>query len=392
MPRERPARDSTAEASGTYPSERGILAIRQSLGFGPEEEALVRQAEEHLAGEVERWVDEFYVRLFTDPVAMRLLDDARVIRLKRSLTAWFHELFALPFDEAYERARASIGLMHVRLHMPLHLMVVAFGGLRRDVTASVRRIYSGDAARRDATQRAMELALDLELSLMLEAYRRHSRQRSRQLSRVVYTAQARRRAGIALRDRLDAALCFAELARSAEGEERLEALARLSDVVRGLSASAEGLAASRREGLDEARSVPVRSLLVDALDNIACGPGIEIRLAVEPPDLAALLLPEAVGMAVEEILQNAVTHAGATHLALEARAEPDGGVALAVTDDGTGWDAGIRQIEDVRRLGEGVGLALCELVASLHGGRIELFQPPTGGAGVRMVLAGRAVM
>jgi signal transduction histidine kinase len=203
----------------------------------------------------------------------------------------------------------------------------------------------------------------------------------------VYTAQATRRAMLALNDRIDAALCYVELARAADETELPEVLAHLGDALRGLSAA--GLVDAREPGtgLNQAREVHVRALCIDALDNVASAPGIEMTLAVEPPDLTAFLLPDAVGLALEELLQNAVSHAGASRLSLTARAE-DRGVVFEVKDDGAGWDVGVHQVEDVRRSGEGVGLALCELVASLHDGEIHLFRPAEGGAGVRLELAG----
>ncbi len=45
------------------------------------------------------------------PDAMRVIgDEASVIRLKRSLTAWFLEMFSLPVDEALQNAPTRTGV------------------------------------------------------------------------------------------------------------------------------------------------------------------------------------------------------------------------------------------------------------------------------------------
>ena len=91
-------------------NESAIQLFRRGLGLGEREEALVREVAPRLAGEVPHWVEAFYVRLVVDPVAMALLkDEGSVIRLKRSLIAWFFELFSPPYDAAYEQ----IGRAHV---------------------------------------------------------------------------------------------------------------------------------------------------------------------------------------------------------------------------------------------------------------------------------------
>ena len=152
-----------------------ILAIRRSLGFEEAHEEAVREAGKRLTPEVDGWVDRFYLRLLTDPEAMRVIgDEASVIRLKRSLTAWFLEMFSLPVDEAYLRAREEIGRVHVRRAMPQYLMVTAMGALKRDVAESVWRLFGAEPGEAARIARALDMLLDLELALMLGAYRRRT--------------------------------------------------------------------------------------------------------------------------------------------------------------------------------------------------------------------------
>ena len=110
------------------------------------------------------------------------------------------------------------------------------------------------------------------------------------------------------------------------------------------------------------------------------------REPVEPEELSLRIHEEAVQLAIEELLQNAVTHGAGGDVHVEARSLGDDQVELRVRDSGPGWDAHIHSLRDVYARGIGLGLSFCELVADLHQGKLDLFQPEGGGAGVVMTL------
>lgn len=361
----------------------GIGAIRRSLGFGAAEEQALRGAARALAPCFAAWVDDFYTHLLGDPVAMRLLDDdGRVVRLKRSLEAWLHELFTLPFDERYEHARQAIGATHVRIGMPAFLMVTAMDHLRRRVRSDVDRVVG--PAQRPAVQRAVELALDMELALMIEAYRRSERAMARRRDRAVYAERAARRMAFALMDRAEAALCYVELAAARPGQAA-GALVKLRDLLGGIARLDRRLGARARFPLQRVAPVVVRDLLAQALANVSTDPSTPVSVAVEPADLCVTLQADAVQLAVEELVQNAATHAAGGHIQVCCRRD---GTTLVceVLDEGPGWPAGVKAFQDIFALGSGLGLSFCELVAELHDGRIELLRREAGGAGVRLLL------
>lgn len=360
----------------------GIQDVRRSLGLGEEEERLVRRAGERLRPYVTEWVDAFYTRLLSDPAAMRLLDDdARVIRLKRSLTAWFHELFSLPFDDHFERLRESVGVAHVRLDMPTYLMVTSMSRLRQDVTASVRQEFDEDPEAARAVGRAMSLALDMELALITTAFRRAERALARSQDRVVYAQRAARRYAHILLDRIDAALCYAELA-AAGGPRQKEGLTKLKDVLRGLSRFDHRMQARVDAQRLKRKRVRLGEVCARGIADVSLSRGTRVYVDVEPLDLEATLVGEAAQLAVEELVQNGAAHApgGAVYLECEA-GDPDG-VVIRVVDEGPGWPPSVREFKDIYALGSGLGLSFCEVVAELHGGSIELFTAPSGGAGV----------
>ncbi len=378
----------TPEPSICQTPGRNIEAVRRSIGLGSAEEALVRSAAELLAPSVERWVDAFYERLIRDPNAMLLLEDeGRIIRLKRSLTAWFHEILSLPYDERYERAREAIGHRHVEIHMPQFLMVSAISGIQRDVRRTVHSLLCDDPGRAEAVADAMSKVFDMELALMLAAYRRHERALARRQGRIAYAERATRRFAHFVRNRVDAALCHLELARRTEGAEREGAFARLRDVIRGLGRMDVHRRVTDASAAPEPARVRLHDLCASAADNVSLTLRARVEIEVEPPNLQFRLRADAVRLALEELLENALTHGQAALIHIAARAHPDAQtLTLEITDDGPGWAHEDERLADIYARGPGLGLSFCEFVTELHEGAIALFRSEGGGAGVRLQL------
>jgi signal transduction histidine kinase len=221
---------------------------------------------------------------------------------------------------------------------------------------------------------------------MMVAYRRQDRMRARQKDRMVYAQRAARRLTHTLYDRVDAALCYTELARS-DKARRGEWLAKLRDVLRGLARIDRRLAAQSKVDRLAPETYKVAELVERAVADVGMDPATRIVRDVEPLDLKASLVGPAVVLALEELAQNSVRHAAGGTITISVRRQPEGPVVFEVTDQGSGWDPRIRTFKDIYSLGSGLGLSFCELVAELHGGTIDLFPVPTGGAGVRITLA-----
>lgn len=370
----------------------GIRAIRHGLGLGEAEEALVHGASRVLAKHVPQWVDGFYARLMTNPAAVRILDDdGRVIRLKRSLTAWFHELLTLAWDEDFERRREAVGDSHVRVHMPNYLMITAMSGLRRDVTATILRLWDAEPEEAQQLATAMSLALDMELTLILLAFRRRERVLARQKDRMVYAQRAARRLTHTLYDRVDAALCYAELAERDE-KWRLEHLTKLKDILRGLARFDQRVEVQAKINGMEPQRVFIAAMCAGALADVSMDPSTRIELDIEPAGLEAVLVAPAAQQAIEELTQNAAVHATGGTIRVKCRANDLGSIVFEVTDEGPGWGRDVKSFQDIYSLGSGLGLSFCELVAELHEGTIDLFTAPGGGAGVRLELQASVIV
>lgn len=365
----------------------GIDSIRRSLQFGAREEALLRSAAPRLLPEIPGWTERFYARVAVDPVAMALLkDEGRIIRLKRSFGAWLHELFALPFDAAYERARAGIGRTHVRIEMPQYLMVTSMGGVRRDAAESVARLWAAEPETGHRVMCALDQVLDLELALMLEQYRRRSREVAHEVDRALFTQRFGLRLARDTRTAVDTALCYVELLRRATGDEgRDRWAARLEEALKGVARASRRVAAAPPGAADGPDACLLADVCARALSNVSLPDTTSVEVTVDPPHLSARVHRSVLELCLEGLVRDAAKRADAGTVRLAVAAAADR-VVFEVTDAGPAWPPEVHGPEDALDLPAGPALALAEHVADLHGGSIELYAPPGGGAGVRVRL------
>lgn len=361
-----------------------LADILRALGWGPDDEARLRASVPRLSPRVDAWVEAFYVRLLADPTAVTVLgDEERVMRLRRSLSAWFHEMLTLPVDDAYARAREEIGRTHVRIGMPQHLMVTAMHGLRRDVRADVLRLLGDDPAAAEATSRSLEKALDLELALMLEAYRRRARELALRQDATVLAQAVARRCADGVEDAVDAVLCRTEaLRRLPPGDPaQPRMLARVEEASREIGDLAR-LWIARLPGYEsEPRVASFDALLHAAQANVSLPSGTAIERVIEPLGLEALVHVAAVQLALEELLQAAVNRDPGGTVRVTVRRRPDEGVEVEVAHGGP-RDASYGAPD----ASDGIGLAYVPIAAELHDGFLDVGRPGATSAAVRLTL------
>ena len=120
----------------------------------------------------------------------------------------------------------------------------------------------------------------------------------------------------------------------------------------------------------------------------------DIRMVtrVEPETLELAVDAELLDQALINLVRNALEALRDTvsgHIALAAYREPDGRIAISVSDNGPGIPAD--QCEKVfvpffttKRQGSGIGLTLVRQIAAAHGAAVDISQTPGGGATVRL--------
>ena len=103
--------------------------------------------------------------------------------------------------------------------------------------------------------------------------------------------------------------------------------------------------------------------------------GVHVQAELEPLALAPDL-EHAVLRVTQEALANAVRHAGADHICVRLRADPEE-VVLEVSDDGRGFDVA------ARTGAIGLGLSAMRDRAAEQGGRLDITSVPAAGTLVR---------
>ena len=377
---------STVSHAPSAGVRRGLAAIRRSLALDDASVDRVRAFADVIRRHVPQWVEAFYRQMLLDPVAQGLLeDDGRVVRLKRSMAGWFDEILSVPLDETYEKTRAAIGVAHVRIGMPPFLMVTGMSYLRAQVIETLAVDTDRSEALPADVLGIFSRMLDMELALMLEAYRRHDRQRRRETDRSVYAERALRNIAMNRRDRVDAALCYAELALElTEGEANAHIL-KLRAILRDLGSPHVSMPVAEMPSDMVPHVVGIRDLCQRALDNVELDAATRVTITC-PKDLRLRVHDEPLRLGLEELLQNAANHGGGgnIHMVVTPLSVPRS-FSIEVHDEGPGWT----WLEDGQRMeigGMRLGLAFCELVAELHAGNLEMFTSTTGGAGVRLAL------
>ena len=119
---------------------------------------------------------------------------------------------------------------------------------------------------------------------------------------------------------------------------------------------------------------------------------IEMVTRVEPETLELAMDAELLDQALINLVRNALEALRETpsgRITLAAYREPDGRIAISVSDNGPGIPADQREKVFVpffttKRQGSGIGLTLVRQIAAAHGAAVDVSQTPGGGAIVRL--------
>jgi signal transduction histidine kinase len=180
-------------------------------------------------------------------------------------------------------------------------------------------------------------------------------------------------------------------------EERAEVVADLSRAQRRVEATitALGQLASGQLAQAEDREVIDVDELLDRVARENSRTAVTAEISVECDGAGTILgWPTGLRLAVDNLVRNAVTHGRANRIVLSARRHGDQ-VVIEVDDNGRGLPAD-EHTAVLQRFsrgstaqigGSGLGLALVEQQAVLHGGSIELSDGPLGGLRATLTVA-----
>jgi signal transduction histidine kinase len=142
--------------------------------------------------------------------------------------------------------------------------------------------------------------------------------------------------------------------------------------------------------------VELESFLCDCWENVAQADpqrtrGVSVALSVAPPAAAVMADRVRLSQAVCNLLHNAIEAMGGKGRLELAGREHDGAISIVVRDDGPGLDAATAEnlfepFFTTKSEGAGLGLALVQRIARLHGGEVRVENHEQGGAQFTLTL------
>ncbi|HYJ22139.1 MAG TPA: HAMP domain-containing sensor histidine kinase [Solirubrobacterales bacterium] len=177
--------------------------------------------------------------------------------------------------------------------------------------------------------------------------------------------------------------------------EMLQAMGREHERIVALLDGLQALARGDAEALPDRELIEVRDLVERAVEEAnRRHPGVAFS-AGEAESVTVEGWPDGLRLALDNLLNNSALHGRADGTVEVHVASLDGGaVRIGVSDDGPGIPAANRERlrerfargERPRASGSGLGLALVDQQARLHGGRLELHGASTGGLEATLLL------
>jgi signal transduction histidine kinase len=362
--------------------------LKRYVGFGPTDEAALRElcavASPHFPG----IADTFYARILDHAEARRALTggESRVGHLKVTLVRWMGESLGGPWDEAWWESHCRIGRVHVRIDLPQHYMFGAMNVIREELGRVIDRTWPGDEPRCARTRGALGKVLDLELAIMLHTYREDLLAKASRSERLATFGQLVGSIGHELRNPLGVieSSLFLLRGRVSDDERVKKHLDRIGDQVRLSNEIISGLLDMVRD-----RPLPVDRVALSALAGSAAEsvPRPEgVRLAVEAADgLEVLGDATQLRQALVNLILNAVQAASPRGEVRVAARRDGAAIVVDVEDTGPGVAESVRgrlfePLITTKDHGSGLGLALVKRVAERHGGSVGHEPRPGGGA------------
>jgi signal transduction histidine kinase len=375
------------------------------LEITAEDERRLREAHPLLLGHTGEIIDRFYEYLLAHEHTRLMLSAPGLIeRLKKLQTAYFQQLTAGDYGQAYFENRLRVGQAHNRVGLSPEWYLGAYTKYLHIVTDVLSRAYGRDYERFFQTLVSLTKVINLDMSLAIDAY--------------IHAAQdalASRKA------ELEAANLQLKKVESARQQLTDMIVHDLQNPLAGIAAflkvlePSEHLTPSVREALQEAlrRCHDLSQMILNVLQvsraeegklatyiedvdlsRVASESALAFRLAaeiegrtvvVEAPATAPLRTDQSlVRRLLYNLIRNALRHTPkGTHVIVRVERMKPAGVRLSVIDDGPGIAPDVRPLLFERfgapalrqaglRVDSGLGLAFCKAAAEAVGATIRV--------------------
>jgi uncharacterized membrane protein (DUF373 family) len=146
-------------------------SILKNYRFIPADEENMKELGARLLPYSEELSEDFYGFLMEDPnTAAYFRTEEAVEKRKRTIKAWFKNLFTEKYDQRYLMRLQRIGQVHVKIGLNGHYVNASMSFIR---AYCLRRLESGvvDPARRQDLIETLDKILDVNLDIMTSSYR-----------------------------------------------------------------------------------------------------------------------------------------------------------------------------------------------------------------------------
>ncbi len=370
-----------------------LAEIVSYVGFTEADAANLRGLGPVVKPRIPEVVRSFYEVLTQHPQARQIFrgGEAQILRQQELLSDWLRELFDLPLDDDYCRARFQIGSTHVQVGLPQRYMLMGMEIVWREICKVVRQ---GKIAEAEVKLGSLHKLMMIDLAIMVESYQASDAERVRNQERNAVAEQLVRAEHLAEIGQLAASLAHEiknPLAGISGAIQIIGAGMSADDphreIVHEILGQIDRLDATVRDLLMYARPSPpkARELKLDALVQRVLGllrrePDVRrVKVEYAPNDGQSVL--HADEAQIEQLLVNLILNA--------AHASPDGATIevsaeslnfytrLMIRDRGHGMRPDVleRSLEPfftTKAKGTGLGLAICRRIAESHGGVITV--------------------
>jgi signal transduction histidine kinase len=371
-------------------SETVFEELKRYVRFGEGDERALRALHVLAAPRFEAVATVFYDRILSHEEARTVLvgGESQVGHLKVTLKAWLDTLLSGPWDEAYWERRYAIGRVHVRIGLPQHYMFGAMNVVRGELARIAWAGFHHDPDALEGVRTALGKVIDLELAIMLNTYRDDLLAQQARVERLSTFGQLVGSIGHDLRNPLGVIETSLYILRGRVGKD--ERAQKHLDRIGEQLGIANGIITNL---LDMIRNRPLAServalgeVLTGAASAVKHPEGVRVSLegveALPPVDGDPVQLRQV----FVNLLENAVYAASPEgRVAVRARADDGGGVAVDIEDTGPGVDPATRRrlfepLITTKDHGNGLGLALVKRIAERHGGSVSYSDRSEGGA------------
>ncbi len=142
-------------------------------GFTNAHETLLIEAAPDITPHLVHVTEAFYKILHTLPKAQPFLD-GRLEALKKAHLNWLESLFTGPFDADFAQGMYHVGMVHVRVKLPVEFMQGAGTLILSELISVAKEVYRDDAQRQADIIRAINGVIGFSVTIMQESYQASS--------------------------------------------------------------------------------------------------------------------------------------------------------------------------------------------------------------------------